>query len=296
MGCSWDRVVLGRTGLRVTPLGLAPSRDLPAREVERAFERGVNYLYWGTARRAQFGAGIRAVAARRREDAVLVVQSYTRAASLMRPSLERALRQLGTEYVDVLLLGWWNQPPPQRIVDAALALRERGRARHIMISCHRRPSFARYLADETYGAIMVRYNAAHPGAEREVFPLLDDGGAGRDRRAGVVSYTATRWGALLDPALTPPGERTPRASDCYRFVLSNPAVDVCLTGPGDAAELDENLTVLDRGPMSADEIAWIKRVGAQVRTASASQGGNAPIEMLDRVSRWFSRDEGVVPR
>jgi aryl-alcohol dehydrogenase-like predicted oxidoreductase len=283
MGCDWNRVVLGRTGLRVTPLGLAPSRDLPAREVERAFERGINYFYWGSVRRAQFGEGIRQVARRRREDAVIVVQTYTRVAALMRPSLERALRKLGIDHADLLLLGWWNQRPPRRILDAALSLRDRGLARHVMISCHNRPAFSSYIDDPSYGAIMVRYNAAHPGAEREVFPLLREG------RPGVVSYTATRWGSLLKPELTPSGEATPRPSDCYRFALSNAHVDVCLTGPGDAAELDESFAALDRGSMSEEEIAWMKRVGAAVREAALARGGNSPVQLLDRAWGWLHR-------
>jgi hypothetical protein len=81
---------------------------------------------------------------------------------------------------------------------------------------------------------MVRYNAAHRGAEEEVFPhtaMADP--------PGVVAYTATRWGALLDPALTPAGEPTPRGSDCYRFALTRSEVDVVIAGPKNGAELDE---------------------------------------------------------
>src|SRR6185369_2565769 len=109
--------------------------------------------------------------------------------------------------------------------------------------------------------------AAHPGAETEVFPHLgprepDPGGA--KGRPGVVTYTATRWGALLDPRLTPPNEPTPRGSDCYRFALTHPDVDVTLCGAKTREELEEALDALHRGPMSADELAWMKRVGAVV--------------------------------
>ena len=46
-----ERRTLGRTGLEVGRLGMAASYGVPARAVEQAFERGVNYLYWGTFRR-----------------------------------------------------------------------------------------------------------------------------------------------------------------------------------------------------------------------------------------------------
>src|SRR5689334_10883394 len=116
MAGTWnDKVTLGRSGLRVSRLGLSSSFGTTAADVERAFDRGINYLYWGSARTTPFGHGIRNVAKTRRDEMVLVVQSYTRAASLMEGSLDRALRKLQTDYTDLLLLGWWNQPPPQRI-------------------------------------------------------------------------------------------------------------------------------------------------------------------------------------
>lgn len=283
MSFGWDKVVLGRTGLRVGRIGIGTSSGLSARDVEEAVERGINYLYWGSLRKKEFGEAIRHVARRRREDAVIVVQSYTRAAFYMRRSVESALRELGIEQCDLLLLGMWNDTPPRRILDAAVAIREAGKAKHIMISCHQRTTFPRYIADPTYGAIMVRYNAAHPGAETEVFPHLAPREQGPSARPGVVSYTATRWGGLLDPALLPKDEPAPRGSDCYRFALTHPDVDVVLCGPKDRAELDEALAALDRGPMSADELAWMKRVGKVVRAASPTKSGNAPVLWLDRM-------------
>ena len=52
---------LGRTGITVSPLGLATGNDaLPPREVERAFERGIRYFHGGTRRGNAFGQGVRA--------------------------------------------------------------------------------------------------------------------------------------------------------------------------------------------------------------------------------------------
>jgi len=263
-----DPRTLGRSGLVSSRLGLGSGYGVDADDVEYAVDRGVTWLTWGP-RLGSFGEGIRRVARRSRDQITITLQSYTRVASLLAPLLGRSLKKLGIDHADVLALGWWNEPPPPRILDAALGALDRGMARHLIISCHHRPTFASFIADPRYAAIMVRYNAAHPGAEKDIFPLLD--GRAVHERPGVISYTATRWGKLLDPKLTPPGERTPRASDCYRFALSNPHVDVTLTGPKDRAQLDEALTALDRGPMSDDELAWMRRVGANVRAVTRSR-------------------------
>ena len=283
MSSGWDQIELGRTGLRVGRIGIGTSSGLAPGDVEEAVDRGINYLYWGSVRKKAFGEAIRHVARRRRDDVVIVVQSYTRAAFYMRKSVDSALRELEIDHCDLLLLGMWNDTPPRRILDAAVAIRESGKAKHVMISCHQRTTFPRYIADPTYGAIMVRYNAAHPGAETEVFPHLAPREQGPSARPGVVAYTATRWGGLLDPKLVPAGEPAPRASDCYRFALTHPDVDVVLCGPKDRSELDEALTALDRGPMTPDELAWMKRVGKGVRAASPGKSGNAPIVWLDRL-------------
>jgi hypothetical protein len=124
---------------------------------------------------------------------------------------------------------------------------------------------------------MVRYNAGHPGAEREVFPLLGDD---VEARPGVFAFTATRWGSLLKGA---PNEKTPRATDCYRFALSAPRVDAVITGPKNAHELDEAIEAMQLGPMSEEELAWMKRVGAHARTLGANRG----VGLLDRLSGWL---------
>jgi predicted aldo/keto reductase-like oxidoreductase len=80
----------------------------------------------------------------------------------------------------------------------------------------------------------------------------------------MVAYTATSWRQLLNPNKTPPGERVPTAGDCYRFVLSRSEVDVCMTGPADAAQMQEALGALRQGPMSEDELEWMRRVGAWI--------------------------------
>jgi aryl-alcohol dehydrogenase-like predicted oxidoreductase len=271
----WNKVPFGRTGLSVSRLAIGSSYGIGGADLERAFERGLDFMFYGLRRPAHFARGVRAVARGHRDELVVAIQSYSRSALLLRPSVELALRELRLDHVDLLGLGWWNDVPPARILDAARALQAAGKVRHLLVSSHHRPTFERLMADPTFGGIMVRYNAAHPGAEKEVFPHL------APPRPGVLAFTATRWRTLLDPALIPPGERVPTATDCYRFVLSCPDVDVSLTGPRDGAELDAAMKALDLGPMDAEELAWMKRVGVVVRRDAK---GGAPVELLDKLA------------
>jgi aryl-alcohol dehydrogenase-like predicted oxidoreductase len=167
------------------------------------------------------------------------------------------------DYADVLLLGLWNHEPADKILDAARRLRERGLIRHIALSTHHRPLIPQLAANPDFDVFHLRYNAAHPGAEREIFPLLPS----NESRPGMVAFTATSWRQLLKPRHTPPSDKTPAAVDCYRFVLSNPAIDVCMTGPSSATHVDEALKAFDLGPMTPEELAWMRRVGQSVHPA-----------------------------
>jgi aryl-alcohol dehydrogenase-like predicted oxidoreductase len=257
-GAAFGHTVLGATGLRVGRLGVAASYGVPAASVEAAFEHGVNYFYWGTFRRSGLGQAIRNLSSQR-DRMVVVIQSYSRVAGLMGWSLERALRALRLDHADVLLLGLWNRPVPERILDAARKLKERGLVQYLAASSHDRPLLGRWVAAREFDVVHLRYNAIHTGAQSDIFPYLPS-----ENRPGTVAYTATSWKQLLDPKKVPKNEKVPQASDCYRFVLARSEVDVCMTGPANAEQMTEALEALRRGPMAEDELAWMRRVGAAI--------------------------------
>ncbi|MGE5362405.1 MAG: aldo/keto reductase [Bacteroidales bacterium] len=247
--------VLGRTGLTVGAVGISASYGVPAAAVERAFAHGVNYLYWGSVRRAAFAQAIRNLAPHR-DRMVLAVQSYSRVSALMTLSVESALKRLRLDRADILLLGWWNHAIPERLLDTARALKRRGLVRFLAVSTHARPLVPLLVQVPDIDVVHVRYNASHPGAEQDVFPHLNS-----VQPPGVVAFTATSWGQLMKPGRVPPGDRVPTAADCYRFVLSNPAVHVAMSGPARAEHVDDVLEAITRGPMDHEEMAWMRRVG-----------------------------------
>jgi aryl-alcohol dehydrogenase-like predicted oxidoreductase len=258
-----EPTTLGRTGLRVARLGIGASYGAGAASIERAFhDYGVNYFYWGSMRRGGMRKAIRTLAPAHRDDIVVALQSYDRTGPLMKLFVERGLRRLGLDRVDVLILGWFDSPPAARIVDAARSLKVEGKVRFLAISGHHRPMFGALAEagdDQPFDVFMFRYNAAHRGAERDVFPFLD-----RDRRPGTTCYTATRWGQLLDPRKMPEGERPLSGSECYRFVLSNPLADLCIAGPANEEQMTEALRALGDGPLTDEEMARARRIGDYV--------------------------------
>ena len=252
--------ILGKTGLKVGPLGVASSYGAPANAFEEAFERGCNYFYWGSQRRNSMRQAIINICSKgKRDDLIIVIQSYSRSAFLMETFFKRALKSLGLDHADVLLLGWHNKKPSQKILDKALEMKEKGLCQFLGVSGHNRSLFPKLAEDKIFDLFHIRYNAAHRGAEEEIFPHLQG-----DIRPGIVSYTATRWGQLLNPKKMPPGEEPPQASHCYRFVLSNPAVDVCMCGPKNTDQMREALRTLELGPLNEEELKRMREIGAFV--------------------------------
>jgi predicted aldo/keto reductase-like oxidoreductase len=256
---------LGKTGLNVGRLGVSASYGAPAEAFEEAFEKGCNYFYWGSKRKSGMRQAIINICRKgKRDELVVLIQSYSRSPFLMEVFFKNALNSLNIDSADVLLLGWHKRRPSQRMLEKCLDMKAKGLYRYLAISSHNRPLFPRLAQDNVFDIFHLRYNAAHRGAETEVFDQLND-----QKRPGIVSYTATRWGQLLNPKKVPLGEKPLSASDCYRFVLSNPNVDVCMCGPRDRSQMQEALRSLELGPLSEDELVRVRKIGDYVHRHSA---------------------------
>lgn len=255
-----EKSPLGRTGLMVSRMGLASGYNAPADAVHRAMdEHGINYFYWDRRFPAMSGA-IREIAKTRRSEMHIAVQSYDHLGFWLKGSVEKALKKLGINYADILFLGWHGSMPSGRVMEAAERLKDSGKIRFLGFTGHNRKFHGKMAKDPQYpfDVQMVRYNAAHRGAEKDVFEGLPD------NRPGIVTYTATRWGKLLSPKKMPPGESPLTATECYRFVLSNPAVDICLMGPKSMDEFDQGIRALKEGPLNEDEMQRIRHIGDHV--------------------------------
>ena len=74
---------------------------------------------------------------------------------------------------------------------------------------------------------------------------------------------------MLNPKKMPSNTKPPSSADCYRFVLSNPAVHLCLCGPKNMAQMDEALKTLSAGPMNNAELDNMKTIGDFIHQKSS---------------------------
>jgi aryl-alcohol dehydrogenase-like predicted oxidoreductase len=268
----------GKTGLHVTPLALGAGSvraagprglKLTPDDVERAFyEHGINtFLFHWTLMPALAEGLRRLIRAGHRDALVLLAEMGIPTGGSVRRGWERHVHALGVDTIDIYLLGWvqgrWYLTG--RTWPAMERLKEEGKVRAIGFSSHNRRLAAHLAREFSVDTLMIRYNAAHRGAEREVFWAL------ADRKPAIISYTATRWGMLLQPVPRAGYPEGLPAGDCYRFALSHPAVDTVLCAARTPVELDEDVAAALEGPLGATRLEEVRRFGDAVH--AAARGG-----------------------
>lgn len=274
MSESFSHVLLPRIGKRVLRLGIAGNYGLDERDLLHAADQGAGFWLWNP----RYPDITRALQHIVRQDpdrhvvAALGILGYT--AAMMRRLAENALRALGIEQLDLLLLPWLGRASllTRGIQEELIRLKDEGKVRAVGASIHDRARAGRLAQDSVLDAFMIRYNAKHPGAEQDIFPHL----AARDPL--IIAYTVTSWRQLLRPVKGIEMPRWPGAPDrdegapppltpglCYRFCLTSPHVHVAWTAPKTRAQLDENLAALQLGPLSGAEQAWVREYGAKLK-------------------------------
>jgi len=253
-----QRVKLGRTDVFSGRLGLGSSYTLSCKAIEDAFKAGCNFFYWGAIRTPFMAKAVRRILRREpRKDLIIAVQSFIRPFG-MEWSLKRGLWVLGIDFADIFVLGLYHKYPSPRLMERTEKLRKQGLFRYLGISSHDRELLAMLSLDPRFDILMVRYNAAHRGAEKDLFPYLPP------ERPGIIGFTATDHMRLSRSRKIPKHERRPSAGDCYRFVLSNAHIDMTITSPWNRKQMKENLVETSKGPMSSKELEWMQRIGDAV--------------------------------
>ncbi len=259
---NFSHTILGNTGLAVCRMGLSATYRPGKKVIHYALDYGINYFF-GFGIDTQMTRVMRETLKTNREKFVIATGVYNLIWGYpdIRKSLEKRLRQWGTDIIDVFLfLGVRRAEEfPEKAREEMFRLKEEGKVRAVGISTHDRQFAGKMAAEGKLDVLMIRYNAAHRGAEQDIFPHL------KSHNPGIVSFTATRWRYLMRrPKGWPKDSPVPDASQTYRFVLSNPHVHVCMTAPSNMQQLSHNLRALELGPLSPEEMTFMSKFGDTV--------------------------------
>ncbi len=254
------RRMLGKSGIAVSPLAISGRSELAPRVFGRALDAGVNLFFWEPGYEA-----LSRLLIAERQRLHIIAGTYEGDRDSIIADVDRALRRLRTDCLDVFLLFWVRSP--ERLSDEVMTTMERlksdGKIRAAGFSTHDRSLAEQAVRQGGWDVLMTRHSAAHPACERSLFPLC------AEKEVGLLTFSATSYGRLLGPL---PGLDAPptrfAAADCYRYSLAQPGVCSVLSAPQFPSELDENLAVLLDATISTETCAALRRHGDAVHAVS----------------------------
>ncbi|HTV87397.1 MAG TPA: aldo/keto reductase [Stellaceae bacterium] len=297
-----DYTTLGRTGLRVSVAGLGcggfsrlglgtgGSEGDAIAIVRAALDLGVTLFDTAAAYGTEPVLG-RALQGVKREAVVICtkapfgVSNPNTLPERAVASLDRSLKELGTDYVDVYQLHGIAPAAYDHavrvIAPALLREKEKGKFRFLGIT-ETAPGdpghdMVRHAcADGVWDVAMIAFHMLHQNARERAFPLTRQHGVGTLLMFAVrniFSQPGRLQGTLRELAadglvpravaddpdplgfLVHPGGAVGVIDAAYRFVRHEPGVDVVLFGTGDPAHLRSNIASLLRPPLPAADRA-----------------------------------------
>ncbi len=242
-----EQVDLGRTGLRVSRLcfgtgsnGWEHRSNQSDLGVERlayllrfAHERGITF--WDTA--DQYGTHRHVAAALQqvgRDRVTVTTKTVSRTGPEVHKDVERFLQELGTDYIDILLLHCLTEAAwpttMQGPMEVLSRLKERGLIRALGVSCHDFGAFQTAACTPWAEVVLARLNYGGKNtdaAPEQVIPVIEAmAAAGK----GVYGMKVMGGGELT--------EDPPRA---VRYVLGVPAVHAIVIGMMNEDQIDTNI-------------------------------------------------------
>ena len=202
------KTVLGRTGLKVTRLGIGGAYCESAEVYRRAIDAGINYIDTARAYRdgedeKVIGAGIKG----QRDKLIIATKTHERDAINARKDLETSLQTLNVDYIDIYQLHHLNTQDgrakalaPGGALEMAQKAREEGLVRFIGLTGHDWFQVQEGVATGLFDTVLCWYNCAMKIPERTVFPAADK------HDTGVVIMNASRNDKLFDASDAPPSE------------------------------------------------------------------------------------------
>lgn len=283
---------LGRTNLTVSGLGIGGGGNISSEDTLYAFDRGINYFFYSSDLHhylySSMSDALRQLCGRKssvRDRVVLATVTYIKSPEVALSALFDQFTELGIDYIDVFFWGWIGTPDAaafqnclqisddlrgansvyQRTIEKMFGVSERlkqmGAVRYIGASFHDLNLAQQWLNSPMLDVVMVRHNVAHRSAQSQIFQQLD---SDDPTRSGIVTFKSvgSHTGALWEPPTDLPSTCwQPSVPDLYRYSLSQPNVDVCLTGVRSTAEIDAAIAGLQQGKLTQSELDYLNLYG-----------------------------------
>ena len=227
---------LGKTGLKVTSVGMGCMITSDPSVVTRAADLGITYF--DTARGYQHGNNERMVGAAlgsKRKQVVLSTKTEARDKAGMAKELDTSLSDLKTDFVDVWYLHGKSNPSEihDDMIEALQLAKQQGKARFVGISTHSgQPQLIPWMVQK--GAFDVVLSAFNFSMDPAVEQAID---AAAKTGMGVVAMKVMAGGARNQK----PGQTLLSA---LKWVTNHPSVATTIPSMTDMAQLDENVQAM----------------------------------------------------
>ncbi len=262
------RLALGRGGLEVSPacLGMVGAAEV----VPAAFDAGINFffvsadMHWPLYEPMRRGLELLLSRGKAVRDRLVVCAAayVTQPEFCELPFEELVAAVPGLGRIDVVAAGgvywqdFWARLP---VYQAHRAARFCG-ARAMGASFHDRSAALTAVSRQLVDVAFVRYNAGHPGAQRDLFPLLP--ARRRTRLFGFKSTDAYVGSGRCAELGVPDRYWVPRVTDHYRFALNRPELDGVLLSLDTVSQVAELSEALAEGPLDASHEKYLVDLAA----------------------------------
>lgn len=228
---------LGKTGLMISRLGFGgipiqkTDPETVKQLVQTMYQLGINYIDTArayTVSEEYLGYALEGL----REHFVLASKSLVRTAAQMREDVERSLKNLRTDYIDLYQIHNPNADELKQVIGPGGALealqeaKAAGKIGHIGITLHSLELFEQALELTWVETVMFPYNLVETHGQE----LIRRCG---EKKIGFIAMKPLAGGAIEDAALA------------LRFVAADPCVSVVIPGMESQEQLRFNLEVVE---------------------------------------------------
>ncbi|BAQ66317.1 aldo/keto reductase [Geminocystis sp. NIES-3709] len=246
------------SGKKASILGLGSNTKMDYQCIFQAYQGGINYFFFYNLDSTHLINECAKLAQNYRQEIIIATGSEQRNIQDLDNYRINFCQQLNIKIIDVFLLEYISFQDDvlkvEKLLNQLHDWKKQGLIRYFGITTHDRDLAVKFLENSNIDILMHRYNMAHRQPEKQVFPTAIA------NKIPVISFTATRWGSLLKGDFN--GQfKTPKAIDCYRFVLQNSAISLTLTSPKILEELNENLAIFNNMNMNKDEYDLWQKYG-----------------------------------